>query len=186
MREVLVERVTTWSLFNQKTGTKFAYIPYKGSGDSVNAVVAGQVTMTISDPAPIMGPIRGGTIRPIAITGSKRHPTLPDVPTFGELGIPAMDISIWTGFEVPAATPMPIVRRLQNEIARAVRTKEVIGAFRRHGPRSGRQHLRGVRQDHRGRRPALDRGCQGRQHQVGLMIGAVREDYGLLPDMRLH
>ena len=107
-------------LLNQRTGVKFAYIPYKGSGDSVNAVVGGQVTMTISDPAPIMGPIKAGTIRPLAVTSSQRHWSLPDVPTLNEMGVPDMDVSIWTGFVAPAATPMPIVRRLQQEVARVV------------------------------------------------------------------
>ncbi len=112
-------------LFNQKTGTKFAYIPYKGSGDSVNAVVGGQVTITISDPPPITGPIKAGTIRPLAVTGAQRHPSMPDVPTMMEAGVPDMDISIWTGFVAPAATPMPIVRRLQQEVARVVRLPEI-------------------------------------------------------------
>ena len=112
-------------LFNQKTGTKFAYIPYKGSGDSVNAVVGGQVTITISDPPPITGPIKAGTIRPLAVTGAQRHPSMPDVPTMMEAGVPDMDISIWTGFVAPAATPMPTVRRLQQEVARVVRLPEI-------------------------------------------------------------
>ena len=107
-------------LFNQRTNTKFAYIPYKGSGDSVNAVVGGQVTMTISDPAPITGPIKGGTIRPLAVTGPTRHPGWPNVPTMAESGINDVVITIWTGFVAPAATPMPIVRRLQQEVNRVV------------------------------------------------------------------
>lgn len=112
-------------LFNQRTGTKFTYIPYKGSGDSVNAVIGGQVTMTISDPAPIMGPIKAGTVRPLAVTSAKRHWSLPDVPALGETGVPDMDISIWTGFVAPAATPMAIVRRLQQEVARVVRLPDI-------------------------------------------------------------
>ena len=112
-------------LFNQRAGTKFAYIPYKGSGDSVNAVVGGQVTMTISDPAPILGPIKAGTIRPVAVTGAQRHASLPEVPTLIESGMNDMDISIWTGFVAPAATPMPTVRRLQQEVARVVRLPDI-------------------------------------------------------------
>jgi tripartite-type tricarboxylate transporter receptor subunit TctC len=112
-------------LFNQSTGTKFAHIPYKGSGDSVTAVIGGQVTMTISDPPPIVGPIKAGTIRPLAVTSAQRHPQLPDVPTLAEEGVLGMEIGIWTGFVAPAGTPMPIVRRLQQEVARVVRSPEI-------------------------------------------------------------
>ncbi len=116
-------------LFNQKTGTKFAYIPFKGSGDSVASVLSGQVTMTIADPPPIVGHIKGGTIRPLAVTAAQRHPQFPDVPTMAEAGVPDLEIGIWTGFVAPAATPMAIVRRLQQELARAVRTPEVRERF---------------------------------------------------------
>ncbi|MEO7405177.1 MAG: tripartite tricarboxylate transporter substrate-binding protein, partial [Burkholderiales bacterium] len=112
-------------LFNQSTGTKFAHIPYKGSGDSVKAVIANEVTMTISDPPPITGPIKSGQVRALAVTAAKRHPSWPDVPTMAEAGVPGVEISIWTGLLVPAATPAPIVKRLQDEIARVVRLPDV-------------------------------------------------------------
>jgi tripartite-type tricarboxylate transporter receptor subunit TctC len=116
-------------LFNQQAGTKFAYIPYKGSGDSVAAVISGQITMTISDPPPIVGQIKGGTIRPLAVTSAQRHPQFPDVPTLVESGFPDLVVGIWTGLVAPAATPMPIVRRLQQELAKAVRSNEVRERF---------------------------------------------------------
>jgi tripartite-type tricarboxylate transporter receptor subunit TctC len=112
-------------LFNQKTGTKFAYIPYKGSGDSVNAVMAGQVTMTITDPPPALGPLKGGRVKPLAVSSPKRHPNWPDVPTLVEAGVPDTDIVIWTGFLAPAGTPAAIVKRLQDETARVVRLPEI-------------------------------------------------------------
>jgi tripartite-type tricarboxylate transporter receptor subunit TctC len=116
-------------LFNQKSGTTFAHIPYKGSGDSVAAVMSGQITMTISDPAPIVGQIKGGTIRPLAVTSAQRHPQFPDVPTLMESGLPDLEVGIWTGLVAPAATPMPIVRRLQQELAKAVRSPEIRERF---------------------------------------------------------
>ncbi len=112
-------------LFNQRTGTAFAHIPYKGSGDSVNAVIAGQVTITISDPPPISGPIRGGTIRALAVTAAQRHASYPAVPTMAEAGVPDVVVGIWTGLAAPAATPMAIVRRLQQEVARTVQLPDV-------------------------------------------------------------
>jgi tripartite-type tricarboxylate transporter receptor subunit TctC len=112
-------------LFKQKSGTDFTYIPYKGSNESANAVMAGQITMTISDPPPITGPLKAGRLKALAVTSVKRHPSWPDVPTMIEAGIPDTDIVIWTGFLAPAGTPPAIVKRLQDEVARVVRLPEI-------------------------------------------------------------
>jgi tripartite-type tricarboxylate transporter receptor subunit TctC len=116
-------------LFKQKTGTQFEMIPYKGSGESVQAVIAGQVTMTIVDPAPAAGPLKAGTIRGLAVTSAQRHPNWPDVPTMAEAGVPDMAIPVWTAFFAPAKTPPAIVSRLQKEVARVVHLPEVKERF---------------------------------------------------------
>jgi tripartite-type tricarboxylate transporter receptor subunit TctC len=112
-------------LFNQKSGTKFAYIPYKSSGDSVAAVMSGQVTLTITDPPPVIGPIKGGKVRALAVTASKRDAAWPEVPTLAEAGGPDVEIRLFTGFHAPAATPRAIVDRLQREVARVVKLPEI-------------------------------------------------------------
>ena len=112
-------------LFKQKTGTQFQHIPYKGSGDSIKAVMSGEVTMTIVDPPPAAGPLKGGQIRALAVTAATRHPGYPDVPTMAEAGVPDMEIGIWTAFFVPAGTPPAVVKRLQDEVARVVRLPEI-------------------------------------------------------------
>jgi tripartite-type tricarboxylate transporter receptor subunit TctC len=111
-------------LFKQKTGTEFVHIPYKGSGESVQAVIAGQVTMTIVDPPPVSGPLRAGTARGLAITSAQRHPSWPDLPTLAEQGID-VEVGLWTAFFAPARTPPAIVARLQKEVARVVRLPDV-------------------------------------------------------------
>src|SRR5213082_3433777 len=111
-------------LFKQKTGTEFVHIPYKSSGESVNAVVAGQVTMTICDPPPASGPLRAGTARAIAITANERHHWWPDVPTLKESGAD-VEVWLWTAFFAPAKAPPAIVARLQKETARVVRLPDV-------------------------------------------------------------
>jgi tripartite-type tricarboxylate transporter receptor subunit TctC len=123
-----VFQVTT-ELFKQKTGANFQLIPYKGSGESVQAVISGQVTMTIVDPAPAAGPIKAGTVKALAVTTEKRHPSWPDVPTMAEAGIPDMVVPVWTAFFAPARTPQAIVARWQKEVARVVRTPEVRERF---------------------------------------------------------
>jgi tripartite-type tricarboxylate transporter receptor subunit TctC len=112
-------------LFKQKTGTHFVQIPYKGSGDSIKALMAGEVTMTIVDPPPLTGPLKGGAVRALAVTAAQRHPSWPDVPTMAEAGIPDMDITLWMGLFVPAAAPAPIVSKLQAEVARVVRLPDI-------------------------------------------------------------
>lgn len=116
-------------LFNQRTGSKFQHIPYRGSGDAVQAVMAGQVLMTVADSGPMAGPIKAGKVRPLALTAAKRNPTFPDVPTMAEAGIPNMDISLWTGIVAPAGTPPEIVARLQKAIAETVVMPEVRAAL---------------------------------------------------------
>jgi tripartite-type tricarboxylate transporter receptor subunit TctC len=112
-------------LFKQKTGTQFMRIPYKGSGESVNAVVAGEVTMTISDPPPAIGAIQSGRVRALAVTSAKRNPRWPSLPTLAESGVPDVDVMIWTGFLAPAGTPKEIVTRLRDEVVRVVGVPDV-------------------------------------------------------------
>src|SRR5918993_5661596 len=74
-------------MFKQRSGTKIEMIPYKGSGESIQAVAAGQGMMTIVDPAPATGPLKSGTVRGLAVTSAKRHPAFPDLPTMAEAGV---------------------------------------------------------------------------------------------------
>jgi tripartite-type tricarboxylate transporter receptor subunit TctC len=115
-------------LFNQKTGTKFQHIPYKGSGESVNSVVSGEVTMTIADPPPVVGPLKGGRVRPLAVTSSQRHPAFPGLPTLAEAGID-IDVMLWMAFLAPAGTPPGVVGRLRDEVARVVKLPDVRERF---------------------------------------------------------
>jgi len=112
-------------LLNLRTGARFAYIPYKGSNESINAVMSGQVTMTIADPPPATGPLTGGRVRGLAVTSATRHPAWPDLPTMAEAGIPDIEIVLWSGLLAPAGTPAAIVRKLQDEVARVVRLPEI-------------------------------------------------------------
>jgi tripartite-type tricarboxylate transporter receptor subunit TctC len=104
-------------LFNQRTGSKFQYIPYKGSGEMAQAVMTGQVLMTIADSGPLSGPLRGGKLRALAITTAARSDAFPNVPTMAEAGIADMEISLWTGIVAPAGTPADIVAHLGEAIA---------------------------------------------------------------------
>jgi tripartite-type tricarboxylate transporter receptor subunit TctC len=112
-------------LFNQRTGSKFQHIPYRGSGDAAQAVASGQVLMTIADTGPIAGPLSAGRLRALAITADKRDPAFPDVPTLAEAGVPNMAISLWTGLVAPAGTPNEIVARLNKAVVETLALAEV-------------------------------------------------------------
>jgi len=116
-------------LFNQRTGSSFQHIPYKGSGEMVQAVLSGQVLMTIADSAPVAGPLKAGKLRAIGITTAKRPPAFPDVPTFAEQGISDMVISLWTGIVAPNGTPAEIVERLQDVIEDTIEVPAVRNAL---------------------------------------------------------
>lgn len=116
-------------LFNQKTGTQFAHIPYKGSGEMINAVVADHVTMAIMDVLTVRGQMKGGKLRVLAVTSAARHPVWPDIPTMAEAGISDMEITLWQGLFLPAGTPPTIVKKLQDEVARVVKLPDVLERF---------------------------------------------------------
>jgi tripartite-type tricarboxylate transporter receptor subunit TctC len=123
----------TTELFKQKTGAPIELIPYKSSGESVQAVIGGQVMLTIVDPPPATGALKAGTLRGLAVTSGKRHRSWPDLPTMAEAGVPDMEVPVWTAFFAPARTPPAIVARLQKEVARVVQTAEVRERFAQMG-----------------------------------------------------
>jgi tripartite-type tricarboxylate transporter receptor subunit TctC len=84
--------------------------------------------MTIVDPPPATGPMKAGTLRPLAVTSSKRHPSWPDLPTMIESGVD-VEVPVWTAFFAPAKTPPAIVARFQKEVASVVQTPEVRERF---------------------------------------------------------
>ena len=114
----------TTELFKQKTATAIEMIPYKSSGESVQAVIGGQVMMTIVDPTPATGALKAGTLRGLAVTSAKRHPSWPDLPTMAEQGVPDMEVPVWTAFFAPAKTPPAIVARLQRRSSASCRPRK--------------------------------------------------------------
>jgi tripartite-type tricarboxylate transporter receptor subunit TctC len=116
-------------LFNARTRSTFQHIPYKGSGDAVQAVMAGQVLMALADSGPIAGPLKGGKLRALAVTTARRPPDFPKVPTMVEAGVPDMEIALWTGLVAPAGTPAEVVTFLQDVIADILEEPAIRTAF---------------------------------------------------------
>ena len=94
-------------MFEQRTGTKFTHIAYKGGGQAVIDVLAGQVPLLATAIPTVQAHMKAGKLKGIALTSAKRHPALPDVGTFAEAGITGFDVSAWYGLLAPAGTPKP-------------------------------------------------------------------------------
>jgi tripartite-type tricarboxylate transporter receptor subunit TctC len=112
-------------LFKRVATIDLLHVPYRGSGPAVIDLIAGRVAIMF-DAAPSLLPfIMSGQVRPLAAASRERHRLLPDVSTFGELGYDRMEISLWYGIVVPAATPTAVVQRLNSELAKILAMADI-------------------------------------------------------------
>ena len=103
-------------LLKTRAKVDIAHIPFRGTGPSVQAVIAGHIQMAFNPPAPLMPFIQAGTIRPLAVTSPKRSGALPDIPTIDESGYPGFDTKNWHGLVLPAGASKEIVATLQRAL----------------------------------------------------------------------
>jgi tripartite-type tricarboxylate transporter receptor subunit TctC len=107
-------------LLKLKAGMPGQMIPYKSSNEMVLSVMQEQTLFVISDGPPAIPQIKGGKVKALAVTGSKRSPELPDVPSMAEAGYPDVNTQLWSGFFVLANTPAPIVAKLEANLRKAI------------------------------------------------------------------
>jgi tripartite-type tricarboxylate transporter receptor subunit TctC len=112
-------------LFALATGTRLIHVPYKGSAAALADLLGGQLTFMFDTVITSVPQIRAGKLRGFAVSSAKRASSLPDLPTMDEAGIKGFDISQWQGVLAPGGTPGAIVRRLNAEILKAMRTPEM-------------------------------------------------------------
>ncbi len=107
-------------LFKMMAGINLAHVPYRGAAPAYADVMSGQVPVFFDNLASALGQIKGGTVRALAVTGTKRSPLLPDVPTVEEAGVPGYKNYVWFGLWAPKGTPQPIIDKLHAEVTKAV------------------------------------------------------------------
>ena len=107
-------------MFKLQTKTSMVHIPYRGSGPAVLDVLSGQVQVFITTPPSVMGHIKAGKLKGLAVAGKTRHPGLPSVPTATEAGLKGFELEAWVGIFAPAGTPTDIVTKLSGQIKAAL------------------------------------------------------------------
>jgi tripartite-type tricarboxylate transporter receptor subunit TctC len=110
-------------------GVQLLHVPYKGAGPALTDLIGGQVDLYLSTPQAAMGQVKGGTAHALAVTAHKRVATLAQVPTLGESGLAAAEVSSWYGVLAPAKTPPAVVARLNAEVNKALGAGEVRDAL---------------------------------------------------------
>jgi tripartite-type tricarboxylate transporter receptor subunit TctC len=111
-------------LFRSMAGVDVVHVPYKGSAPALTDMLAGNVTMMLETIPFAITQIKGGKLRPLAVTSAKRQALLPEVPTLAESGLPGFDTIAWYGLIAPAGTPRDIVMRLNAEAIKGAQSKE--------------------------------------------------------------
>ncbi|GJG98575.1 tripartite tricarboxylate transporter substrate binding protein [Cupriavidus pauculus] len=124
----------TMEMVKAKAGVEIAPIPYRGSGPAITDLLGGHTDLFFATAPPIMGQVKGGKLKLLALTGEQRTPAFPDVPTFRELGID-VTVTQWYGLVAPAGTPNAIVQKLSRAVSEGLENAELRRVVRQDGAR---------------------------------------------------
>jgi tripartite-type tricarboxylate transporter receptor subunit TctC len=119
----------TAELFQHVAGIKMVHIAYRGEAPAINDLMAGQIPLMFANLSAVMGHIKGGTLRALAVTSAQRSPSVPDVPTVAEAALPDFAAETWFGVVAPAGTPHDILLKLNAAARRALATPEMRQRF---------------------------------------------------------
>jgi tripartite-type tricarboxylate transporter receptor subunit TctC len=140
-------------LFKSMSGTDILHIPYKGSGQALPDLMSGRVSMMFENAPGAVSHIKSGKVRALAVTGLKRSPALPELPTVAESGVPGYESLSWSGIAVPAGTPRAVVDRLNKDFNSILATAEMRQKLAEQGaetmggaPEAFAQHIRAERE----------------------------------------
>jgi tripartite-type tricarboxylate transporter receptor subunit TctC len=139
-------------LFKSMSGTDILHIPYKGSGQALPDLMSGRVSMMFENAPGAVSHIKAGKVRALAVTGLKRSPALPELPTVAESGVPGYESLSWSGIAVPAGTPRAVIDRLNKDFNSILGTAEMRQKLTEQGaetmggaPEAFAQHIRAER-----------------------------------------
>ena len=113
-------------LFKMLAGVDMVHIPYKGGGPAALAILSGEVDAIFAVYQNIAPQLNAGKLRPLAVAVGKRWPTLPDVPTVAEMGVPGFEVVNWYGLVAPAGTPREIITKMNKEVVRILKMPDVV------------------------------------------------------------
>jgi tripartite-type tricarboxylate transporter receptor subunit TctC len=116
-------------LFKTMSNTQMTHIPYKGSAPVVADLIAGQVDIMFDNLPNVIQQVKAGRMKALAISGSKRSPLAPEVPTVAEAGVPGFEVTVWFGLLAPAGVPRDIILRLNAESTKIINSPEVTDRF---------------------------------------------------------
>jgi len=120
-------------LFKAMAGIDILHVPYKGGSLMIRDVVAGHIFITMNNIPSVQPHVLSGRLRPLAVSGKKRSPGFPQLPTIHEAAVPGYENSVWYGLLAPAGTPADIVNRLNGIVAKALKTPELFERLSRQG-----------------------------------------------------
>ncbi len=120
-------------LFESVAAIDATHVPYKSAPQAVLDLVAGQVQFAFVNAPLALPQVRAGKLRALAVTGAKRSPAVPDMPTMAEAGLPDFVVESWYGLMAPAGTPQPVVTRIYEDTLRVLKTPEMTEAFAKQG-----------------------------------------------------
>ncbi len=112
-------------LLNSMAGTKMNHVPYKGTGQALIDLMAGQVQLTVANIMSGLPYARSGRMRGLAVTSARRVTAAPETPTVGESGVPGYEVTSWNGWLAPAATPPDIIAKLNAELVKAAKAADI-------------------------------------------------------------
>jgi tripartite-type tricarboxylate transporter receptor subunit TctC len=121
------------ALLEKLARVELVHVPYRGSAQSVLDLVEGRVDIQFGTIPPTLALVRDGKVRALAVTGERRSPTVPDVPTLAETGVSGYEASLWQAIVVPAATPPTIIKRLNAEVLAILANPEVQSLLAKQG-----------------------------------------------------
>ena len=120
-------------LFKSVAGVDVVHVPYKSAPQAVLEIVGGQVNFAFVNAPLALPQVRAGKLRALAVTGARRSPAVPDLPTMAEAGLPEFVVESWYGLMAPAGTPEPVIRRIRDETLKVLARPDLVEAFAKQG-----------------------------------------------------